>query len=138
MSTFTKGKVKKGIIIKVMNIDSITNELFSWLRREKLSGIKRGRYFTHLKTQVNMCMDTLDEYNLQLSTYERQGLYRYKSIPVSLENLNEIGAKSGEIIVFRTTDDNKVMWDGDHPDKTGLAFDYMGAQNEIVIVDIKF
>nr|WP_315175136.1 hypothetical protein [uncultured Flavobacterium sp.] len=137
MSTFTKRKVKKGITIKVMNIDSITNELFSWLRREKLAGIKRGKYFTHINQQINMCMDTLDEYNEQLSTYERQGIYRYKSIPVSLENLNEIGAKSGEIIVFKTTDD-RVMWDGEHPDKTGLAFDYMGAKNELVIVDIKF
>ena len=60
-----------------------------------------------------------------------------QSHPVSLENLNEIGAKSGEIIVFKTTDD-RVMWDGEHPDKTGLAFDYMGAKNELVIVDIKF
>lgn len=136
MSTFTKGKVKKGMTFKVMRIDSITNELFSWLRREKSDGIKRGWYFTHIHKQINMVM-TFDEYNEQVLLYESQGLYRYKSIPVSLDNLNEIGAKSGKIIVFRTIDD-RTMWDGAHPDKTGLAFDYMGAKNEVVIVDIKF
>jgi hypothetical protein len=137
MSTFTKGKVKKQTSYAVIDIQSISRKVFSTIKYEKSFGIKRGWFFTDISKQETRILDTLDEFNLLVSGYESQGLYRYKTISASSNDLQKIGAKSADIIVFRTID-GTIAWDYDFPDFYALGFGYFGLETELVIVDIKF
>ncbi len=125
------------MVVKAIDIHLIKREVLNCIKYENQYGVMRGLFYTHIQTQTNMVMDTLDEYNAMVLLYNNQGMYKYKTLTVSTKHLNTIGAKSGEIIVFRALD-GRTQWNAEFPDKTGLAFDYMGAKNELVIVDIKF
>lgn len=51
------------MVVKAIDIHSIEREVFNCIKYENQYGVIRGWFYTHIKTQINMVMDTLYEYN---------------------------------------------------------------------------
>jgi hypothetical protein len=101
------------------------------IKYENHFGIKEDG-FTNVSEQETRILDTLDEFNLLVSGYESQGLYRYKTISASFQFTRDWCKVSR--YCFRTID-GTIAWDYDFPDLYALGFGYFGLENELVIIE---
>lgn len=121
----------------MVNIIEIKNEIFDFIKTDKSDGIKHAWYNTIIETGKINVYDTLIGFECTVLLYKSQGILMHNTIPLNNDILKIIGAKSGKIIVFKSST-SMVLTNEGYLDNVGMAFDYHGHEDEQVIVEIKF
>lgn len=120
----------------ILNVFLIREQTYDFIKNDKLEGIQHAWYFTHIINGQLDAYDTLIQYESQVAVFQNQGILKHKSIPVSDNILNIIGAKSGNIIVFKSSTSEVIADFG--LDNVAMSFNYFGPTDEQVIVELKF
>jgi hypothetical protein len=113
---------------EILNLVELRKQFIDYFRREKNDGIKKAWYYWHHDTKQPMAADTRDMFDKIIMLYASQGILHSKSI--SKDGI--LGVKKATMHVFRNIDETKKY----SYDQLSLAFGYMPADNEMVVVEV--
>jgi len=125
-----------------INFTEIRNLLSRFMKREKLSGIKKAWYFHHIDLNETQVLDTRDQLKEMVDLYEAQNILPYKTLKPSVDAIKRVGAVDVTLNVYRN--DNLILQKASNTsgqfvvDNVAVAFDYLPADCEIVIAEVIF
>lgn len=119
--------------MKVVSKENVRKELQSCLNQDRRNGLKGVKYFYHYGTKQFMAVDSKQQYEQCLDTYEKQGIILDRIEPISEEHKKMFGIKEGRMMFFRQKENKNISGNWC---PLGFCFDWMVGSSEWFMLDV--